>query len=177
MMPGRTRVHERPLDAAFQDRVNSGEHTADGQPGGVPGGQRPPALLAVPRPARARNTQPIEVLRSMDREQRFLGHRRGAWMRVSAPPQRAALNKLVHLRGQQRLRHIRGARHEVPARDLQRRRRWIMGEDPRPRYSVTRRATPPSDERQWRCAAGAKSHGGVCHRTERLAGPGECSGS
>jgi len=75
MMPGRTRVHERSLDAAFQDRVDGGQHTADGQPCRVPGGRAHRRVLAVPRPARARDAQPIEVLRRMDREQRFVGRR------------------------------------------------------------------------------------------------------
>ena len=64
----------------------------------------------------------------MDREQRLLGRRDGRDAREQAA-QRAALHELVRLRGQHGLGDVRAAQREVPARDLHRRGRRVVGED------------------------------------------------
>jgi hypothetical protein len=49
---GRSSVHERPLDAAVEDRVDGRQHRADGQPGRLPRSRRHRCVLAVPRATR-----------------------------------------------------------------------------------------------------------------------------
>ena len=128
MVSGRSSVDERPLDAAVEDRVDRGQHAADGQPGRLPGGRRDRCVLAVPRPARAGRAEAAKVRRRVDREQRLVGRRDGLDAREPAA-QRAALHEVVRLRGQHGLGDVRAAQREVPARDLHRRGRRIVGED------------------------------------------------
>ena len=135
VVSGRPSVHERPADVAVEDGVDRRQHAADGQPGRVPRSRGHGCVLAVPRAARARGAQTVEVLRRMDREQRFLGRRYGRNARQHAV-QGAARDEVVRLGGQRRLGDVRAAQREVPACDPYRRRRRIVSEDPR-RVDVT----------------------------------------
>ena len=84
--------------------------------------------LAVPGPARAGETETAKVRRRVDREQRLVGRRERRDAREPAA-QRAALHKVVRLRGQYGLGDVRAAQGEGAARDLHSRGRRIMGED------------------------------------------------
>ena len=140
MVPGRSSVHQRPLDAAVEDRVDGGQHAADGQPCRLPGGRRHRCVLAVPRATRAGRAQTVEVLGRMNREQRLVGRWSGRDTGERAA-QRAALDELVRLSGERSLGHVRATQREAPARDLHRRGRWIVGENLRRVHVAQHNAT------------------------------------
>ena len=136
MVSGRASVHERPPDAAVEDRVDRGQHAADGQPGRVPRARRSPVRTrrptGRPRTAARRRSRYSAVWTASSASS---GAGTGA-MRASALPSALRCDELVRLRGQRRLGDVRAAQREVPARDLHRRGRRIVGEDPR-RVHVT----------------------------------------
>jgi PAS domain S-box-containing protein len=128
VVAGRARVHERALQAAVEHRVDRGEHAAGGQPRGVPGGGCDGRVLAVPRPARARLAQAVEVCGRVDREQRVLrGGSQGQHDERAA--QGAARDELVRLGGEHRVRDVRGAQRERPPGDVDRRGRRVVGKE------------------------------------------------